>query len=390
MQNYNTSAGDANSANTSIKVLLIRNLTVNEDKSAARSIYSGVVTVDQVVDINTNDNVRGYIGENMNPTKVHRSILESLKNDPSNFHVLNGGLTFVAEESHWDENTRKLVLVNPSLINGAQTQGVIKQFLQERQELMAHDQEQELPSLPCVHFQLIVTKDRGLVAEISIARNSQNSVKAISIVGGKGQLDELANVMKGAGHTLQTSEDEDVKSGTYLPAEKLLQVIMALVPDDIKVPGRSSKDNNKTYCYSQKSACLSSFASAHEKKDPDSKALYSFCLEIAASAWSLYCKWQKHPGFKGTGLRAIERNKSGEIVEVPDGIIFPIIAAHAAFVTNKSGKWALSVPEKADKLLIDTAKSDYIDVAASNPQTMGKSKACYSRLRSFADLIANS
>ena len=67
----------------------------------------------------------------------------------------------------------------------------------------------------------------------------------------------------------------------------------------------------------------------------------------------------------------------------------PIIAAHAAFITKKSGKWTLEVPEKADKLLIDTAKSDYIDVASSNPQTMGKSKACYSRLRSFADLIAS-
>ena len=88
MNTNKTSAGDANSANTSIKVLLIRNLTVNEDKSAVRSIYSGVVTVDQIVDINTNDNVRGYIAETMNPTKVHRAIKESLKNDPANFHVL--------------------------------------------------------------------------------------------------------------------------------------------------------------------------------------------------------------------------------------------------------------------------------------------------------------
>ena len=48
----------------------------------------------------------------------------------------------------------------------------------------------------------------------------------------------------------------------------------------------------------------------------------------------------------------------------------------------------LNVPAKADKVLIDNAKNDYIDVAAHNPQTMGKSKACYGRLRSIADLIA--
>ena len=391
MAQANGLAGDLNSGSKSIKVLLTRNLTTVEDKNASRSVYAGVVTVDQIVDINTNENVRGYLAETGKPTKVHRDIKESLKNSPSDFHVLNGGLTIVADDSTWDEAARQLVLVNPSIINGGQTQGVIKEFLKERNERLNHDQEQELSPLPCVHFQLIVTKDKSLVADISIARNSQNSVKAISIAGGRGQLDELAKVMKEAGHNLQTSEDEDVKSGNYLPSEKLLQVILALAPDDIKIPGRTSKDNSKAYCYSQKSACLSAFSTAFENKDKDAaaKEFYGYFLGISVAAWTLYCKWQKHPGFKGTGLRAIERNKSGEIIEVPDGIIFPIIAAHAAFISKKSGKWTINIPEKADKLLIDNAKNDYIDVAASNPQTMGKSKACYGRLRSFADLIAS-
>jgi hypothetical protein len=373
-----------NSGTNSMKVLLTRNLTIVEDKNATRSVYAGVATVDQVVDINTSENVRGYIAATGNETKVHRAIKDSLVNNPADFHVLNGGLTIVAEDSTWDEVSRQLVLVNPSLINGGQTQGVIKDFLKERAARLAADPDQEVPPLPSVHFQLIVTKDKTLIADISIARNSQNSVKAISIVGGKGQLDELAEAIKPTGLTLQVSEDQNIKSGIYLPTEKLIQVIMALVPDEIKVPGRTSKDStNKAYCYSQKSACLLNFSSAQAAKDtdPQSKELYQFCLDIATPAWGLYTKWQKHQGFSGSRLHAIERNKSGEIVEVPDGILFPIIAAHACFIKKDSkGKWVMTVPEKADKDLIEAAKAVYQSMANSDPNKMGKSKDCYSLL----------
>jgi len=383
MANAQSPAEAQNSGTKSMKVLLTRNLTIVEDKNATRSVYSGVATVDQIVDIDTSENVRGYIAATGNETKVHRAIRDSLEKNPADFHVLNGGLTIVAEASTWDEATRQLILVNPSLINGGQTQGVIKDFLRDRAKRFEADPYQEMPALPSVHFQLIVTEDKTLVADISIARNSQNSVKAISIVGGKGQLDELAVAIKPTGLTLQISEDQNIKTGNYLPTEKLIQVIMALVPDEIKVPGRTSKDSNKAYCYSQKSACLLNFSSAQAAKDtdPQSKELYQFCLDIATPAWGLYTKWQKHQGFSGSRLHAIERNKAGEIVEVPDGILFPILAAHACFIKKDStGKWGMKVPEKADKDLIDAAKAVYQSMANSDPNKMGKSKDCYSLL----------
>jgi hypothetical protein len=381
----------SNSGITSAKVLVLRNLTVAEDSASKRSVYSGVVSVDQIVDINTNDNVRGYLAETGSVTKVHRAIKETLKNNPSVFHVLNGGLTIVAAESVYNETTKELRLSSASIINGAQTQGVIKEYIVEREEMAKKGGSEDLPPLPSVHFQLIVTQDEALIAEISIARNSQNSVKNISIVGSKGMLDELEEVMRSNGQgNIQLREDQDTKSGTYLPTEKLLQVIMALVPDELPIPGRSNKDPSKTYCYSQKSACLTNFSNAFEQraKTPAQEALYRFFIDIAPAAWALYTKWQKHQGFKGTGLRSLERDDSGNILEVPDGIIFPIIAAHSAFVAKDlKGKWRMEVPEKADKILIDTAKSDYMEVASHNPQTMGKSKACYTRLKSIAELI---
>ena len=91
--------------------------------------------------------------------------------------------------------------------------------------------------------------------------------------------------------------------------------------------------------------------------------LYQFCLDIATPAWGLYTKWQKHQGFSGSRLHAIARNKSGEIVEVPDGILFPIIAAHACFIKKDSkGKWVMTVPEKADKDLIAQSATELLDM----------------------------
>jgi hypothetical protein len=104
-----------------------------------------------------------------------------------------------------------------------------------------------------------------------------------------------------------------------------------------------------------------------------------FYLDVAGPAWELYQKWQIHPRFKGTGLRAIERDSRGDIVQVPDGIIFPIIAALSAFALKRRGKWVL-VPPDLDIDLINTAKTLYQQVASSNPSTMGRSRACYSQL----------
>ena len=96
----------------------------------------------------------------------------------------------------------------------------------------------------------------------------------------------------------------------------------------------------------------------------------------------------EHSRLRAQTHRALGAQFVREIGEQVELVRLPRLRVpHDAEALLKVGE--SKVPEKADKLLIDTAKSDYIDVASSNPQTMGKSKACYSRLRSFADLIAS-
>ena len=112
-------------------------------------------------------------------------------------------------------------------------------------------------------------------------------------------------------------------------------------------------------------------------------------LDLAGPAWNLYEQWKGHQGFKGTRLRSIER-EARAIVQVPDGIIFPIIAAHSAFVReDRNGTWSLDVPSSfTDKELIEAAAQVYQEIANSNPQTMGKNKACYTSLLRITSIYA--
>ena len=153
-------------------------------------------------------------------------------------------------------------------------------------------------------------------------------------------------------------------------------MIFALMPSALMK--KLDIGDSKVFTYSQKTRCLKLFTRIVNDPDDSLGEVYKYCLDIAGSAWRLYEKWKRHDGFKGTRLRAIQRDGS-EIVDVPDGILFPILASLSAFVAKRKGKWTLDVPhELSDRELIEVAKRNYMEIAESNPQTMGKSKACYS------------
>ncbi len=77
------------------------------------------------------------------------------------------------------------------------------------------------------------------------------------------------------------------------------------------------------------------------------KDLYQYYLDIAPTALDLYERWKAHQGFRGTGLRAIERD-GREIKDVPEGIVFPILASLSAFVRKSGGAWKYAPPAKFD------------------------------------------
>lgn len=379
----------------------LRNISCPEDVENNRKILTGHAPIESVLELSTDENVRDYLLEaegrqRRKPTSVHRAIQNTLYNYPHNFSVLNGGVVIVARDYKANEQEKSLYLSRPSIINGAQTQGIFKDFCSDYKA-----REDEIPPIH-VTYELIVTDDDALIAEIAIARNFQNDVMTLSIAGRLGQLDELETSLQGklsANKKLRKSETQ--LSSDYLATEHLLQVIAALVPEELlpKAKKISEDPASKVYTYDKKAKCLKDFREIYSvakgEKTPEKgvdfakyKELYQFYLDIAAQAYQLHEKWKAHQGFKGTGLRkGIKRDENDNIVDVSDGIIFPILASLSAFAKKTPEGWKIEPPTAfRDDELIRTAKSVFMDIANSDPTTMGKSKACYSALYQITSL----
>lgn len=369
----------------------VRHISAPEDLENGRRVYTGHTPITGIIDLPTNENVRDYLLEaegkkRRRPTQVHKAIRDTLENYSSSFSVLNSGVVIVSRHCEIDEKNKCLRLTNPSIVNGSQTQGVIKDFL----ENLESDFLEEYSPI-YVKFELIVTDDEDLIAEISISRNFQDDVRPISIVGRRGQLDELESSLqeKQPGKKLQKSETK--LSEDYIKTERLLQVITALIPEELWV---KESDVNKVYTYSQKAKCLKEFQDiyvrAHNLDDPDHckyRELYEFYLDIVAEADLLYKKWKVHQGFQGTGLHALKRGEGGKILDVPDGLVFPVLSALSVFAKKINGHWSIVCPDQFnDDELIRVAKTVYIEIAKSNPNKMGKTKACYSALSEITSL----
>ncbi|HSY17194.1 MAG TPA: AIPR family protein [Candidatus Acidoferrales bacterium] len=383
MQNNRNSA--ANGRTFKIPFHSQRNISSPEDLSANRKVIAGHIPAKAILELPTDENVRSYLvdaegKQKRTTTAVHRAIKDTLKNNPEQFCILNGGIVIVARGSEVDEKDKVLILTNASIINGSQTQGVLRDFAAET------GSELEMS----VKFELIITNDEDLISEVSIARNFQNDVKTISIVGQRGELDEIDKHFRKT-HSklqLQKSETEWVSAdNNYVQTEKLLQVIAALLPDELWFkPGGI----NRVYTYNSKATCLKDFDAiyrkAHDKKDKEHehfKKVYQFYLDIAGQAYDLYESWKSNPAFEGCRLWCIERDGK-QIVEVPDGLIFPILAALSEFAVQTKDGWQIKAP-KLDDELVAAAVLAYKEIA-KRPDVMGKTKSCYSQVAQVATM----
>jgi AIPR protein len=374
-----------------------RNISGPEDNKYNRKVLAGHAPASSFLELEDDENVREYLvdaqgKQKRTPTLVHQAIRKTLRDNPEDFSILNSGICIVARGAEIDEGKKLLLLDRPSIINGSQTQGELRRYMTE----------QKPEFVPHVKFEIIVvpTKEdetkgadeaQGLVAEVAISRNFQNDVRAISIAGRRGQLNELEAALQGSIPDAKLRKSESDLSDDYIDSEKLIQVLLAVTPDSLwAATSEGATLKSRTFTYSQKTRCLKLFQKIQEEKDSQGyRDLYQFFLDVAGPAWKLYLGWKQHQGFRGTRLHSIQRTEDGRMLEVPDGIIFPIIAAYSAFCSQKRNRWQFAIPKVFDeKRLIRAASADYMDVADSNPQTMGKKHACYTRLLEITQLYA--
>jgi hypothetical protein len=364
----------------------LRTISSPDDTKNDRKVYCGHAPARSFLPLDDNENVRTYLVDaegkkRKRLTDVHREIRDTLINRPEDFPILNSGIVIVARSAEVDDKNNVIMLHGASIINGSQTRGELDHYLSycAENELIQHDVH--------VKFEIIVTDDDDLIAEISIARNFQNDVARISIAGRRQQLEELELALQAEVPDVKLRKSETDRSEDFYDTEKLIQVITAMIPSELWFNAKEAGDPRKAYTYAGKSKCLKEFQDLHtaakkpDIKNADHQKRYKFFIDMAPTAYRLYESWTSHQGFNGTGLRALERDKSGNVVRVPDGIIFPILAALSAFVRKVDGKWTYAPPSSfTDNDLIKAAKGQYMETAGSNPGTMGKTHSIYSSL----------
>jgi len=377
----NVRDGAAKSRNLVVPFHSLRNISSPEDVEAGRKVFAGHMPAKAILNLPTDENVRDYLvdaegKQRRTPTSVHRAIRDTLENKPDVFCILNGGVVIVARHSEADDKEKVLKLKKASILNGSQTQGVIQDLFDAG----------KLGDDISVKFELIITEDEDLIAEITIARNFQNAVKSLSIVGTRGELEELEEYFRKTHPRLRLQKDESqwpAEDTNIVQTEKLLQVVAALLPDELWF---KPTDINRAYTYNSKATCLKDFDTiyrkAKDKKDEDHekfKEVYQFYLDVAGQAFDLYETWKAHPEFEGCGIRSIERD-GRKIVEVPDGLIFPVLAALSEFAVKSKQGWQVE-PPAIDSELVAAATTAYKEIAKSKPDVMGKTKACYSQVQ---------
>lgn len=143
---------------------------------------------------------------------------------------------------------------------------------------------------------------------------------------------------------------------------------------------------------------MTEFSDWYERRDSDplARRKYDFTVQIAPSAIEEYEYWEKHDAWNGhrvweetkKGGRACRRDRSGKIVWVSPGLVFPIVGAMSEFVDETTpGIWAINKPRlfKPNEM-IARAVAQFRSVD-SDPMLMGRSAGVYDALRIYPATI---
>jgi hypothetical protein len=189
----------------------------------------------------------------------------------------------------------------------------------------------------------------------------------------------------------QLSKNETEVEEVFVDTMRVLQVLWAIMPEDLLPKGKRSVSDARLKSYMKKAHCLIDFEAdvLAKKNDPGAKARYEYFVDMAGVAWREYMKWRHHEGWKGKYLkeqtRAVRRTAAG--FTVADGVIFPIIAAMSHFVLHQEGRWTLRIPNLFDEAEMIDAAREQLSAHDGNPMLMGRDAAAYVALSRLPKMV---
>ncbi len=389
----NASAGAQSAQSFDLHFLTLRTVVSPEDKEAGRKRYCGIARANRLFDLPWDENVRAYLGVDDQGRKrrspvVNLAIRETVEKNRDLFPLLNAGLVIVARSAVANDPKKVVQLEGASIINGAQTQGVLHEFFD------SHPEEEGYPS---VNFELLVMSDEELIGDVSISRNFQNRVTDLSIYGRQGRFNDLEAAMRRHDPEIKLRKSETDFGDGFLDTEKLIQVVTAMTPEPVRLPSaekrrvKTPETIYRVYAYRHRSRCLKDFATVIDNAN-DWPEAYKVFLDIAWYAWKLYRKLKSEQAFSPLHcVKGVDDNRGRKIVAddgVPDGIVFPMLSALSRFVSKPSRHWKFEVPKNFPwRALYNQAMMQEKQAAAHNPNMMGKNADCYVALHGAIDMF---
>jgi hypothetical protein len=385
----------ANSTGTDLVYLSIRNATSPDELSNGAASYFANVNALEVLKLNTDENLRQYLAE-YNPRKrnsVHRAIESTIVDEPSRFIQYNSGLTVSATAVDIDDKKKIVRIFDGSIINGGQTQGEIRRWATEQ---FGEEIPIDVESPFSVRVEIMVEPDPTVRTETAIARNSMTTVRDLSIISGRGHLEELYDsVFKATGRKIQMSESDS--DPEFLDTRRIIQLARLMMPESVS---QNDSAAERLRAYKNPAQCLSEFSIWHEQKGKDeaAKRKYDFTIQMAPIAFAEYERWERHPAWNGLRLREVTQQSGGrrafrrdpsadKIIWVAPGILFPIIGSMSEFVEEHDGEWELVIPEVfEDQEMINLAAKQFRSLQ-TDPMQMGRTIGAYDALRTYPHTV---
>lgn len=376
-----------------INYQLLRNTTSPDEASTGVKSFVANLSAFEILKLDTRENLRAYLAE-YNPKKrnrVHDAIRNTVQTEPQRFITRNSGFVIGALDITVDDAKKFVLLKEPSILNGAQSQGEIRRWVLETFGAEIPDGVEDPPFF--VRAEIIVDSDPAEVVETAIARNTATPVKSISQAGARGHLDELEGSVQKVRpeiHIRKKETDENVYD-----TRKILQYSRLLMPVSVS---KNETAAEKLRAYKNPEQCLTDFSEWYERKehDEDARTKYDFTVQMAPHAISEYEYWERHEGWNGhkiweetkKGGRACRRDKSGKIVWVSPGLVFPLMGAMSEFVEpGTTGSWVIKKPgifKPTEMVARAVAQFRALD---SDPMQMGRSAGAYDALRIYPSTL---
>tara|TARA_B100000242_G_C43026722_1_gene478069 strand:+ start:258 stop:1451 length:1194 start_codon:yes stop_codon:yes gene_type:complete len=395
----NTTNADQTALKTEkLTAVIVKNTTSPEEKNNGSMHYTIVCSLKEVLNLNVFENLRiAYTSEESikRITPKHKEIYESFEDAPDRFIQRHSGFTVICNDiqvsSPQEYGINTVTMENASLINGAQTQDLLKRLLNDYEGIESYENVN-------IRVEVLVEKEKDERIEIAIARNTSTNVSNLSILGKKSYFNPLEIGLKnvlGNDFKLQKSETDDA-----IPTQTLLQVLRTMTPKQIRDEYKSLKDS-PVKSYSGKAMVLNEYKdmvdaenSGKEKNSRFESSVLNYYRSFAGYAWLEYEKWSSDKDWIALWKKSENYKKIGKFNQKNDSfdltwaILCPLLYGLQHFLyEEKSGSWNIKYSDSFDKKAYMNYVLDRFKDSGFEPQTFAKNRAYYQDLYIFVSDI---